>query len=82
MKNKIAPPGNRTRVARMGILHDTTTLAAQRSDLGEFLVKIHNDRTFNSANFWPLTTLQPRAKLSVFLPPSVRVPQILQIVSN
>ena len=24
-----APPGNRTRVARMGILHDTTTPAAQ-----------------------------------------------------
>lgn len=24
---KIAPPGNRTRVARMGILHDTTTPA-------------------------------------------------------
>ena len=23
-----APPGNRTRVARMGILHDTTTPAA------------------------------------------------------
>ena len=26
---KSAPPGNRTRVARMGILHDTTTPAAQ-----------------------------------------------------
>ena len=25
---KFAPPGNRTRVARMGILHDTTTPAA------------------------------------------------------
>ena len=25
---KSAPPGNRTRVARMGILHDTTTPAA------------------------------------------------------
>ena len=27
-KNGPAPPGNRTRVARMGILHDTTTPAA------------------------------------------------------
>lgn len=26
-KNKLALPGNRTRVARMGILHDTTTPA-------------------------------------------------------
>ena len=24
-KKTVAPPGNRTRVARMGILHDTTT---------------------------------------------------------
>ena len=28
-----APPGNRTRVARMGILHDTTTPAALRASL-------------------------------------------------
>ena len=27
-EQKFAPPGNRTRVARMGILHDTTTPAA------------------------------------------------------
>ena len=28
LAQKIAPPGNRTRDARMGILHDTTTPAA------------------------------------------------------
>ena len=30
-----APPGNRTRVARMGILHDTTTPAALYGDAGD-----------------------------------------------
>ena len=30
-KKECAPPGNRTRVARMGILHDTTTPAARWS---------------------------------------------------
>ena len=30
-----APPGNRTRVARMGILHDTTTPAAPSGDAGD-----------------------------------------------
>ena len=29
----LAPPGNRTRVARMGILHDTTTPAAHFLDM-------------------------------------------------
>ena len=27
VSKRVAPPGNRTRVARMGILHDTTTPA-------------------------------------------------------
>ena len=31
-----APPGNRTRVARMGILHDTITLAAQLVSVAVF----------------------------------------------
>ena len=34
---KCAPPGNRTRVARMGILHDTTTLAALDLNLEKFI---------------------------------------------
>ena len=35
-KKKCALPGNRTRVARMGILHDTTTLAVQHAQTHHF----------------------------------------------
>ena len=35
-KKKCALPGNRTRVARMGILHDTTTLAVQHAKTHDF----------------------------------------------
>ena len=33
MRKNLASPGNRTRVARMGILHDTTTPATQHTPI-------------------------------------------------
>ena len=52
-----APPGNRTRVARMGILHDTTTPAAHC--MGFSVIELKNTKMESN---WPLE-IEPKIEL-------------------
>ena len=47
-ENIIAPPGNRTRVERMGIFHDTTTPAALIGNCAGFISIYYRDKMIRS----------------------------------
>ena len=73
MLAKAAPPGNRTRVARMGILHDTTTLAAHALNKRDCLIVFYHCSTCRAS-------LIGLSSLVVKVPPNLRAPTFRKLL--